>query len=274
MECFVSKSTFVAGTAIVALSLLASPTLAEAEGIAPPDEATLEARLEVFRSSVPGSIWALQPWLGRQEATAADGTTYRLTSLNPHVNSWFVLEVVAPGGAVAAYHLENADPEVWQVSLAEDGGAPAIRLEDDFGDVMLCAPWMGDLAEARATGLPYAPLCDWSLFLRNPVDGNRTTREAVSDFLRENVIFGDSIVNLIKGAFYEDAFMVSSEEIDGVEEASGVELLGTALLRPHAGDAACSWASTWSAPRRACRRAPGTRWTTPPASTRASCSPA
>lgn len=225
-----SKSTFVAGTAIVALSLLASPSLAEAEGIAPPDEATLEARLEVFRSSVPGSIWALQPWLGRQEATAADGTTYRLTSLNPHVNSWFVLEVVAPGGAVTSYHLENADPGVWQVSLSDDGGAPAIRLEDDLGDVVLCAPWTGDLAEARATGLPYAPLCDWGLFLRNPVDGNRTTREAVSDFLRENVIFGDSIVNLIKGAFYEDAFMVSSEEVDGVEEASGVELLGTARL--------------------------------------------
>jgi hypothetical protein len=230
MERFVPRSTSLAGAAIAALSVLSAPALAEAEGIAPPDEATLEARLEVFRSSVPGSIWALQPWLGQQEETAADGTTYRLSSLNPHVNSWFVLEVIAPGGAVMSYHLENADPEVWQVSLTVEDGAPAIRLEDDFGDVVHCAPWTGDLAEARATGLPYAPLCDWGLFLRNPVDGNRTTREAVSDFLRENVIFGDSIVNLIKGAFYEDAFMVSSEEIEGVEETSGVELLGTALL--------------------------------------------
>jgi hypothetical protein len=37
-------------------------------------------------------------------------------------------------------------------------------------------------------------------------------------------------VNLIKGAFYEDAFMVSSEELETEAEVSGVELLGTALL--------------------------------------------
>jgi hypothetical protein len=66
--------------------------------------------------------------------------------------------------------------------------------------------------------------------VRNPVRGNRTTREAVSQFLRDNVIFGDSIVNLIKGAFFEDAFMVSSEGIETEVEISGVDLLGTALL--------------------------------------------
>jgi hypothetical protein len=118
---------------------------------------------------------------------------------------------------------------LWQVSLADDGG-PAIRLEDDTGDVILCTPWDGELTDAEATGLPYAPLCDWSMFLRNPVQGNRTTREAVSDFLRDNIVFGDSLVNLIKGAFYEDAFMVSSEELETEEQVSGVELLGSALL--------------------------------------------
>jgi hypothetical protein len=96
--------------------------------------------------------------------------------------------------------------------------------------VILCTPWDGELTEAEATGLPYAPLCDWSMFLRNPVQGNRTTREAVSDFLRDNIVFGDSLVNLIKGAFYEDAFMVSSEELETEAPVSGVELLGSALL--------------------------------------------
>ncbi|MCU4653403.1 hypothetical protein N8I71_11200 [Roseibacterium sp. SDUM158016] len=215
-------------TAALALVLPAGGVVAE--GIAPPDAATVEARLEVLNSPVPGSIWALQPWMNAQEATDAEGTLYRLTSLNPRVNSWFVLEVAPAGGRSAFYHLENADADLWQVSLAETENGPRLRLEDDLGDVVLCDPWAGELAEARATGLPYAPVCDWSLFLRNPVQGNRTTREAVSDFLRENVIFGDSIVNLIKGAFYEDAFMVSSEELDTAEEVSGVELLGTALL--------------------------------------------
>jgi hypothetical protein len=52
----------------------------------------------------------------------------------------------------------------------------------------------------------------------------------VSQFLRDTVIFGDSIVNLIKGAFFEDAFMVSSEGFDTDQEIDGVELLGSALL--------------------------------------------
>jgi hypothetical protein len=54
--------------------------------------------MEVFNSSVPGSVYALQPWLNAQEVTVADGTVYRLTSLNPHVNSWFVLEIDTPMG--------------------------------------------------------------------------------------------------------------------------------------------------------------------------------
>jgi hypothetical protein len=208
--------------------LAAAPALSEGIGL-PPDDA-VAARMEVFDSDVPGSVYALQPWLNAQEVTAADGTVYRLTSLNPHVNSWFVLDVDTPDGRRMSYHLENADREIWQASLSTEGGAPALRLEDDLGDVILCTPWEGELAEAQATGLPYAPVCEWSMFLRNPVQGNRTTREAVSDFLRDNIVFGDSLVNLIKGAFYEDAFMVSSEELETEAEVSGVELLGTALL--------------------------------------------
>jgi len=215
--------------AVSALAVLAAaPALSEGIGL-PPDD-TVSARMEVFNSQVPGSVYALQPWLNAQELTAADGTVYRLTSLNPHVNSWFVLDVDTPDGRRTSYHLENADREIWQASLSEEGGAPALRIEDDLGDVILCTPWDGELAEAQATGLPYAPVCEWSMFLRNPVQGNRTTREAVSDFLRDNIVFGDSLVNLIKGAFYEDAFMVSSEELETEAEVSGVELLGTALL--------------------------------------------
>ncbi|MFW5881137.1 MAG: hypothetical protein ACOCTP_01285 [Roseicyclus sp.] len=187
-------------------------------------------RLEVFDAAVPGSVEALQPWRNAHEVTAGDGTIYRLTSMNPHVNAWFVLEIDRPDGRRTAWHLENADRSLWQVSLVATEGAPEIRLRDDLGDEIACTPWTGELAEAAATGLPYAPLCDWGLFLRNPVQGNRTTREAVSDFLRDNVVFGDSLVNLIKGAFYEDAFMVSSEELDTEAAVSGVELLGTALL--------------------------------------------
>jgi hypothetical protein len=81
-----------------AFSLAASPALSQ--GIAPPDEATVAARMEVFNSPCPGSVYALQPFLNAQEVTSRDGTIYRLTSLNTHVNAWFVLDIDTPmGGA-------------------------------------------------------------------------------------------------------------------------------------------------------------------------------
>ncbi|WP_198020752.1 hypothetical protein [Roseicyclus elongatus] len=208
--------------------------MAAAQGIAPPDGATIAERMARLGADVPGSIWAMQPFLNTDEVTAEDGTVFRLNSMNPYVNAWFVLEIAPPGGSSRYYHLENADRAEWQVSLVQDGGTPAIRVsgtEDEEGEEILCAPWENDgLAEARNTGLPFAPLCEWALFLRNPVTGNRTTREAVAEFLRDNVMFGDSIVNLIKGTFFEDAFMVSSEGLEIEEEVDGVALLGEALL--------------------------------------------
>jgi len=218
----------------MAVAACLSAPMAAAQGIAPPDAETIAERMATLGSDVPGSIWAMQPFMNSEELVAEDGTTYRLSSMNPYVNAWFVLEVAPQGGSSRYYHLENADRDDWQISLVEDDGAPAIRVlgtGDEDGEEILCAPWEDNgLQEARDTGLPFAPLCEWSVFLRNPVTGNRTTREAVAEFLRDNVLFGDSIVNLIKGTFFEDAFMVSSEGLEIEEEVDGVALLGEALL--------------------------------------------
>ena len=182
-----------------------------------------------LRADVPGSVFALNPFRNAQEAQGPDGTTYRLTSLNPQVNSWFVLDVVPPSGAQQSYHLENANPSGAALGL-RGGVAPALII-DSNGVAIECAPWEGgELQTAASSDLPFAPVCDWALYVRNPVRGNRTTREAVSQFLRDNVVFGDSIVNMIKGAFFEDAFMVSSEGFEAEAEIDGVDILGTALL--------------------------------------------
>ncbi|QXT41191.1 hypothetical protein KYE46_08275 [Gymnodinialimonas ceratoperidinii] len=247
-------SGFFIGLPAAIAVLSTSPTMAQ--GINVPDQAVINAQLAELGSNVPGSVFAMQPFRNRQTLSDADGTTYTLTSLNPHVNSWFVLETTPAGGRSRFVHFENGDPETWEISLIDEDG-PALLIEGE-GDSFACAPWAdGELEEAQASSLPYAPVCDWSLFVRNPVTGNRTTREAVAEFLRENVIFGESIVNLIKGAFFEDAFMVSSEGEDEVEEIDGVELLGTALLdnapnmRPYMGfelagtDAGAMTAGAW-----------------------------
>ncbi|WP_224815406.1 hypothetical protein [Hasllibacter sp. MH4015] len=245
-------ATTCAALSVSALSLLP----AHAQGIELPDAATAEAQLAQFNANVPGSIFAMQPFRNDQTLSDEEGTAYTLTSLNPHVNSWFILEITPEGGRSRFVHFENGAPDVWNISLIEEDG-PALLIEGD-GDSFACAPWDdGELEEAQESSLPFAPVCDWSLFVRNPVSGNRTTREAVAEFLRDNVIFGESIVNLIKGAFFEDAFMISSEGEEEVEEIDGVELLGNARLdstpnmRPYMGfelvgtDAGAMTAGAW-----------------------------
>jgi hypothetical protein len=59
--------------AVAALALIAAGP-AVSQGIGLPSADTVAARMEVFNSSVPGSVYALQPWLNAQEVTVADGT--------------------------------------------------------------------------------------------------------------------------------------------------------------------------------------------------------
>ncbi len=239
-----------------ATAVLFTSAASFAQGIDLPEQSILDAQLAQLDQAVPGTIFAMQPFRNAQTLTGEDGTSYTLTSLNPSVNSWFILEITPTDGRARFAHFENGAPDTWNVSLIDEDG-PTLLIEGE-GDSFACAPWAdGELEEAQSSALPFAPVCDWSLFVRNPVSGNRTTREAVAEFLRDNVVFGESIVNLIKGAFFEDAFMVSSEGEEEVEEIDGVALLGTALLertpnmRPYMGfdldgtDAGAMTAGSW-----------------------------
>lgn len=220
-------------TAAVSALLLAFSPPALATGIELPDADTIAAQLEVYHSNSPGSIFALQPFRNEMSLTGEDGLEITLTSMNPAVNAWFILRVAGgDNGRARFYHLENADPEEWEISLALDGDDPMILIEGE-DDSIECTPWAGrnsELEEARDEPLPYAPVCDGSMYLRNRVAGNRTTREAIAEFLRDNVIFGDSIVNLIKGTLFQDAYLESSEEAETEDAGAVVAALGQANL--------------------------------------------
>ncbi len=212
--------------------MLATPGFAD--GIGLPDEEQLAAQMEVFLTDAPGSIYALQPYRNSQTVSSEDGVEITLTSMNPRINSWFILEVNDPEERRPAfYHLENSAPDVWQLSLTGDGDDPAILIEND-DDGEECAPWEGrrrtELSDALDEGFPYAPICDARIYLRNRVSGSRTSREAIAEFLRENVIFGDSLVNLIKGTLYEDAYLETAEEVETEDVGAVVESLGQANL--------------------------------------------
>lgn len=201
------------------------------EAAAGPDAATLKAHAEVYDQYSVNSVIDLAPMRVTQERILKSGETIRLTSLHPGVNAWYLLDVIPPEGTgpKRSYHLENADRGLWTFGLADNG---ALTISGD-GMSDACNPWEGApsaLDAAAKSGLPYAPICDGRAYLRNRVSGNRTNREAVSDFLRENVVFGDKLVNLIKGTFFEDAFLENTDEVEDGDAGDAVAALGHARL--------------------------------------------
>ena len=200
------------------------------------DTAQVPAKWADYDADSPKTIRELQPF--RQTATARlpDGGEIRLSSLNPGVNAWFVLDVMADPGSrrMTSYHLELSDPEHTTLALSETGAPALLFARDGFEE--RCTPWQGrasELDRATGSGLPYAPVCNGRAFVRNKVRGSRTSREAVAEFLRDNVVFGESIVGLIKGSFYEDAYMSSGEVVAGGRSGDVAAELGRARLASH-----------------------------------------
>jgi len=147
-----------------------------------------------------------------------------LTNLNPAVNAWFLLEIRHADGTASAYHLENADPAGQRIGLQPDA-AGRLSISAAAG-THTCVLWPGNaLAQAGATALPFAPLCEGRLYLRNAVRGNRTTLEATTEFLRDHVWRGEQIIGFVKRQFYVDAFAQHATPLPGQPAASAVRAL-------------------------------------------------
>lgn len=179
------------------------------------------------------SILELQVFRGAQAVTAPDGTHLRLISVKPSTNDWFVLEVTRPDQATVSYHLENPAPRTRQIGFSK-GPVPALMLTEDEAE-SLCRPWSGpdNLARARREVLPFTPLCNGMLFLRNPVAGVRTNLERTAEFLRDNVAFGESLVGFVKSTLYKDKYLESGALLEGVDAGGVAASLGRAQLGEH-----------------------------------------
>ncbi|HVL59448.1 MAG TPA: UbiA family prenyltransferase, partial [Burkholderiaceae bacterium] len=145
-------------------------------------------------------IMRLQPYRQVERVQLADGpdagATLQLVHLNPAANVWFVLSVQHARGAQSDYHLENPDPA--QAVALGVGGALVLSIGDRRSVCMTGSPRAGSvLDQARRTGLPYAPVCEGRLYLRNAVRGSRTTLEATTQFLRDYVWRGEQIVGFV-----------------------------------------------------------------------------
>jgi len=232
MTCF---PTYPISGAALCLAL-ALPALAAATDTRRDEEARSAPRWAEYDAARPKTIRELQLFRVAAQAEGPAGAEIRLTALNPGVNAWFLLDLRPDPASprIESYHLELSDPARTALSLAE-GGTPALVFARD-GREARCTPWQGDrsaLDRATGSGLPYAPICDGRAFVRNEVRGSRTSREAVAEFLRDNVVFGESLVGLIKGSFYEDAYMSSGEVVAGGDAGDVATGPGRARLASH-----------------------------------------
>ncbi len=171
------------------------------------------------RSRGPRTIVDLQPFrqttsLQIQDSNGQD-VLFALTDLNSHVNAWYILWInKTAGGPGEAYLLENANPGTQRLLLHESH-PNGITIVHDQGK-MTCDLWTPDslnpLTEARASGVPYAPLCERKVHLRNPTKGHRTGIEAATDFLRDNVPGGEQVVTVVRDTFFAYLYQKKAEE--------------------------------------------------------------
>ncbi len=200
--------------AILGVAVLASVP-AERRGSALPSATQLARQAAEYRAEKPKTILELQPF--RRETTlpieAPDGRVgaVTFTDLNPYANGWYLLSFDAGAAAERrTYHLENPLPREGSIALVS-ADRQAVRLAIGDRGAPCTLVWAGRspgaLEEASRTGLPYAPLCEGRLYLRNPVAGRRTSLERVAEFLRDHVWGGEQVVAFVKDEFYRDAFL-------------------------------------------------------------------
>ena len=166
-----------------------------------------------YEAEAPKTILELQPF--RQTTTSnirdSDGRTgsATLVDINPAINAWLLLTLDWNGAGAESYHLENPAPGTRRLSL--DDTYPSGIVITAGGERLNCDLWSdaarSQLAQARNTGLPYAPLCEGRVLLRNRVAGSRTRLEQMTDLLRDGVPGGESIVGFVRRTLYRDAFL-------------------------------------------------------------------
>jgi hypothetical protein len=113
------------------------------------------------------------------------------------------------GADETVYHLENAKPRQQTLRLDPSHADGLVIVAGMHQHV--CALWASTvspsaLETARRSSLPYAPLCDGKLYLRNLVKGHQSTLEATAAFLRDKIWGGDRIVTFVRDTFFKDAY--------------------------------------------------------------------
>ncbi|WP_172300340.1 hypothetical protein [Pseudoruegeria sp. HB172150] len=194
------KNCLFVAFACVALSASAASALSI--------EDRLAQQRAAYDAEVAKNIIDLQMYRHEQNAVLPDGATHvQLISLNPNINSWFLLGV-GQGNRRTYFHLENPAPDARAISLEDGASGPEILITEGRRSYS-CKPWEGEptmLTAASQANLPYSPICDSRLYLRVPTRGNYTSLEATSQFLRDHIWGGDALVDFVKATLNKDKY--------------------------------------------------------------------
>ncbi|WP_425053974.1 hypothetical protein [Psychromarinibacter sp. S121] len=176
----------------------------------------IEDRLAQLRAAYDAetakNIIEIQPYRFEQTVTLPDdGTPVTLVSLNPNINSWFLLGI---GDTRRTwFHLENPAPNDRAVLLEDGPEGPALLITEGV-KTFRCTPWAGNpsmLGDASRANLPYSPVCGDRLYLRVKTSGSYSSLEATSQFLRDHVWGGDALVTWVKATFNKDKYALLDE---------------------------------------------------------------
>jgi hypothetical protein len=183
------------------------------------DELLRNQKIE-YEARVPKTVIELQQFRRSESITirnkAGGEGTATLINLNPLINTWFILLIQWQDTSVPeVYHLEN--PSSGTQTIVLDPAYPeGIVMVSETG-LSRYALWANtgesELLKAAKSGQSYAPLCAERVFLRNKTRGHKTTLETTTDFLRRHIWQGEKITTMVRGTFYKDAYLNTSELI-------------------------------------------------------------
>ncbi len=214
----------------ICMAFLSAAFLASGAAAFEETEAEAKIRLETQRAEYDAiaskTVKELQQFRRADKAVLKTGETVTLTFLNPNVNAWLLLEIESKNKKKKkTFHIENADPVGQKITLDLEP-KPHLAITSEIGTYR-CVPWSGRpsrLQKASDGQLPFSPICGARIYLRNKVKGSRTNLEATSEFMRDNVWMGESLVGFVKDAFFKDAHLETAEEIEA--EIGGLKPVG------------------------------------------------
>lgn len=172
---------------------------------------------QAFGWEAPKTILELQPFRQSNSVRIVTKTgrvgNANLVNLHPAINVWYVLKIAwQDGSPEAAYHLENPAPQTRKLVLDEKYVSGLVIVE---GTNRYPCDVLGskDFELGKASPLIYFPLCDGRIYLRKAAAGQRSTLEATTEFLRERIWGGESIIDMghmILGDSYRETGKIQS----------------------------------------------------------------